>query len=68
MLHYTGFNEDDEVQGIIMMYKDFSAVYILEQVLDNRSEIKAKQRETMENLRCLLCKVMVGLQEQRHYN
>jgi hypothetical protein len=44
-----------------MMYKDFSAVYVLEQVLDHRADTKSKQRETLENLRTLLCKIMVGL-------
>lgn len=61
MLHYTGYNEEDEVQGIIMMYKDFKAVYAIEQVLDRRSEIRSKQWETLENLRQMLCQVMFAL-------
>jgi hypothetical protein len=42
MLHYTGYNEDDEVQGILFMYKDLNAVYALEQILDRRGETKGK--------------------------
>jgi hypothetical protein len=51
MLHYTGYHEDDELQGLIMMYKDFKAVYVLEQVFDRKSEIKSKQRQSFEDLR-----------------
>ena len=42
IMHYTGYHEDDEVQGILFMYKDLQAVYSLEQVLDRRPENKAK--------------------------
>ena len=68
LLHYTGYQEDDEVQGILFMYKDLNAVYALEQILDRRAENKVKQRETLENFRVLLCEVILAIQEQRHYN
>jgi len=68
LLHYTGYQEDDEVQGILFMYKDLNAVYALEQILDRRAENKVKQRETFENFRVLLCEVILAIQEQRHYN
>ena len=68
LLHYTGYQEDDEVQGILFMYKDLNSVYALEQILDRRSENKVKQRETLENFRVLLCEVILAIQEQRHYN
>ena len=68
LMHYTGYQEDDEVQGILFMYKDLNAVYALEQILDRRAENKVKQRETLENFRVLLCEVILAIQEQRHYN
>jgi hypothetical protein len=68
MMHYTGYQDDDEVQGILFMYKDLTAVYALEQIFDRRGEIKVKQRETFESFRVLLCEVMLAIQEQRHHN
>jgi hypothetical protein len=54
LLHYTGYQEDDEVQGILFMNKDRSKIYALEQILDRRAENKVKQRETLQNFRVLL--------------
>jgi hypothetical protein len=44
-LHNKGFSEDsdDEVQALVLIYKDFQAAYILEQTLPTSSVAKKEQ-------------------------
>jgi hypothetical protein len=47
------------------MYKDFSKVFSIEQFLD--SKLRNKQKEEFENMKEVICRSLLALNEQRSY-
>ena len=63
---YTGFSsDDDEVQGLLLIYKDFQAIYAIEEVLTSKG--KSKQVEDLAALKTTICEVLLAINEARNF-
>ena len=66
---YSGFSElyEADIQGILLIYKDFGKAYALEQILEHDPEIRKVQVAALESMKTIICQVQLALIEGRHF-
>ena len=66
---YSGFSElyETDIQGILLIYKDFGKVYAIEQVLEHDQGTRKVQVDAFENMKSMVCQVQLALIEGRHF-
>lgn len=72
LLSYTGYagddqDSEDEIQGLLLIYHDFTMVYALEELLSNDPAKRSKQRDAFENLKSALCSVLLGIHDRVNF-
>ena len=66
---YSGFSElyETDIQGVLLIYKDFGKVYAIEQVLEHDQGARKVQVDAFENMKSMVCQVQLALIEGRHF-
>jgi hypothetical protein len=71
LLSYTGYSplndSDEELQGLLLIYKDFSTVYALEETLSPQPKLRTEQTSAYAHLKTSLCQILLAIKEQRNF-
>lgn len=76
LITYTGFqadgtndhDSDEEVHGLIFIYREFDVIYVIEQDLSPTKEDRQAQIDALEVFKNMICQVIYTLNSKRHYN
>ena len=58
-LSYQGYSDimDQEVQGLLLVYKDFKMAFAVEQTLEQDKKVRDNQVAAFDQLKSIICQV-----------